>query len=70
MVLSGSNTYSGGTAMESGILKIASTNALGTGQLTLSGGTLVLNSLLTLSSLNWTNGSSSNATIAIDDLVA
>ena len=56
--------------MESGILKIASTNALGTGQLTLSGGTLVLNSLLTLSSLNWTNGSSSNATIAIDDLVA
>jgi autotransporter-associated beta strand protein len=43
--LSGSNTYSGGTLITAGTLTAASTSALGTGPVTLSGGTLVAGSI-------------------------
>jgi len=42
-VLSGSNSYSGGTTVSSGTLKAGNANALGTGGLTVNGGTLNLN---------------------------
>jgi len=42
-VLSGSNSYSGGTTVVSGTLRVASVNALGTGAATVNGGTLSLN---------------------------
>ena len=55
-ILSGNNTYSGGTFI-SGNLTAASTNALGTGAVTLSG-TLSLSTNLTISSLVANSGSS------------
>ena len=55
-ILSGNNTYSGGTFI-SGNLTAASTNALGTGAVTLSG-TLGLSANLTISSLIANSGSS------------
>ena len=39
--LSGASTYSGGTTLESGELHVANNSALGTGTLTINGGTLV-----------------------------
>ncbi|HZU36938.1 MAG TPA: autotransporter-associated beta strand repeat-containing protein, partial [Gemmataceae bacterium] len=39
--LSGTNTYNGGTTLQGGVLDVNSDNALGTGKLTLDGGTLV-----------------------------
>ncbi|MFZ0435497.1 MAG: autotransporter-associated beta strand repeat-containing protein, partial [Chthoniobacterales bacterium] len=68
--LSGNNTYSNGTTMDSGGLRIASSNALGTGQFTLAGGNLILDSLLTINTLNWSNSSSTNSIVSIDDLTA
>jgi autotransporter-associated beta strand protein len=68
--LSGNNTYTNGTVMYSGGLRVASTNALGSGEFTLAGGALTLNSLLTISTLNWSNSSSTNSIIAINDLTA
>ena len=73
-ILSGNNTYSGGTFI-SGNLTAASTNALGTGAVNLSG-TLGLSTNLTISSLiayggseiwfpNWTSGTSLNITGAL-----
>jgi len=40
--LSGSNSYSGGTTISSGTLRLGNANALGTGALTMNGGTLDL----------------------------
>jgi autotransporter-associated beta strand protein len=40
LTLTGANTYSGGTTISNGVLAIAKTNALGTGAIALSGGTL------------------------------
>jgi len=40
LTLTGSNTYSGGTTVSAGVLKISSANALGTGGLVLAGGSL------------------------------
>jgi autotransporter-associated beta strand protein len=41
LALTGSNTFSGGTEIDGGVLQAASTNALGTGDVYLAGGTLV-----------------------------
>ncbi len=41
LALIGSNTFSGGTEIDGGVLQAASTNALGTGDVYLAGGTLV-----------------------------
>jgi len=68
--LSGNNTYTNGTVMYSGGLRIASSNALGSGQFTLAGGNLILDSLLTINTLNWSNSSSTNSIVSIDDLSA
>ncbi len=43
LVLSGNNTFSGGTTLNAGTLTLSSANALGSGSLTLAGGTLRLN---------------------------
>jgi autotransporter-associated beta strand protein len=40
LTLSGANTYSGGTINDAGVLSLGSTNAIGTGTLTLNGGNL------------------------------
>jgi len=68
--LSGNNTYTNGTVMYSGGLRIASSNALGSGQFTLAGGNLILDSLLTINTLNWSNSSSTNSIVSINDLTA
>ena len=44
LTLTGSNSYSGGTTVSDGTLQLGSTNALGTGSLTVDGGTLDLHS--------------------------
>jgi autotransporter-associated beta strand protein len=44
LTLSGANTYSGGTAISNGVVVCGNASALGTGPLTLAGGTLVNNS--------------------------
>ncbi len=57
LLLSGDNTYSGGTAHTAGTLKLGSATALGTGPVTVSGGTLDLNgNSATLGSLSATGG--------------
>ena len=43
MLLTGSNTYTGGTTVAAGILQVGSATALGTGSLTINGGTLDIN---------------------------
>ena len=43
LTLSGSNSHSGGTALNTGTLKIGNANGIGTGALTVNGGTLNLN---------------------------
>jgi len=52
-ILSGNNSYSGTTTIYAGILQTASTNALGTSAVNLSGGTLAFSTNLTISSLIW-----------------
>ena len=54
--LSVSNSYTGGTTLNGGTLSTANANALGGGGVALNGGTLLVNSALTLATLNW-NGS-------------
>ncbi len=54
--LSGNNTYSGGTTIASGTLTAANSSALGTGMVTLEGGTLCLASDLTINGLSGTAG--------------
>jgi autotransporter-associated beta strand protein len=49
LTLSGSNTYSGGTTISSGTIEAANSNALGTGTVTMSGGTLLLDNSVTIS---------------------
>ena len=41
-ILSGANTYTGGTALSAGVLRVTNANGLGAGALTMSGGTLQL----------------------------
>jgi autotransporter-associated beta strand protein len=52
LTLSGANTYGGGTVLSLGTLNIGHTNALGTGSLTINGGTLANTSA---SAINTTN---------------
>lgn len=49
LILSGINTYSGGTTLVTGTLTLTNSNAAGTGSLQISGGTLVLSSGVSLS---------------------
>jgi T5SS/PEP-CTERM-associated repeat protein/autotransporter-associated beta strand protein len=65
-LLSGANTYTGGTTINGGKLITANTSALGSGTATLNGGILQLNSLLTVSALNW---ASNAAVIALPTAV-
>ena len=56
-VLTGSNSHSGGTMLSGGTLKLGNANALGTGALTVNGGTLDLNSnSITVAELNGAGG--------------
>lgn len=50
--ITGNNTYSGGTTIKDGTLTAAGTNALGTGNVKIAGGTLTLAQDLTISSLS------------------
>ena len=64
-VLSGSNSHSGGTAVNAGTLQIGNANALGTGALTVNGGTLDLNSnSVTVQAFSGAGGSVTNTAIA------
>jgi autotransporter-associated beta strand protein len=55
LTLGGSNDYSGGTTLTAGLLKLAQTNALGTGSVAVNGGLLDLNGAsATLGSLSGT----------------
>jgi autotransporter-associated beta strand protein len=44
LVLSGSSSYTGGTIVNAGVLRLANANAIGTGSITISGGILDMNS--------------------------
>ena len=68
-LLTGSNSYSGGTTITSGRLITANNNALGTGNVSLNGGTLQLNSPLTISTLIWTNSTASSSQIALPNAI-
>ena len=58
LTLSGSNDYAGGTTVTGGILLLGNANALGTGGLTLNGGSVDLNSnSISIPSLSGTSGS-------------
>ena len=39
LMLSGANTYSGGTVISAGILRVTNDNSVGTGTVTMDGGT-------------------------------
>lgn len=54
--IGGSNTYSGGTTLESGSLTTANSSALGTGNVQINGGTLTLAENLSISTLNGSAG--------------
>ena len=56
MVMSGANTYSGGTMINAGTIVAQSQTALGTGAVQLLGGTLELQSQLDIASLFWDGG--------------
>ncbi len=64
-LLSGNNSYTGGTTINSGKLITANNNALGTGNVTLAGGTLQLNNILTISSFIWNSSTSTNSQVAL-----
>ncbi|MEZ5387350.1 MAG: autotransporter-associated beta strand repeat-containing protein [Prosthecobacter sp.] len=65
LTLSGSNTYTGGTTLLSGTLQAASTGALGTGDITFTGGTLQYTAAS--SSTDWaTRFKNSTAAISLD----
>ncbi len=55
--VSGANTYTGGTSLNSGTVMIAASGSLGTGTLNFNGGTLDASAAVTLANLqNWTSG--------------
>lgn len=54
--ITGNNTYSGGTTIKDGTLTAAGTNALGTGNVEIAGGTLTLAQDLTINSLSGSAG--------------
>jgi fibronectin-binding autotransporter adhesin len=63
IVLSGPNTYTGGTTLSAGTLMVGNASALGTGGLTINGGTLDLNSnALTVTGLTGSTGIITNST--------
>jgi autotransporter-associated beta strand protein len=70
LTLSGCNTYSGGTTLSAGQLNINSTTALGTGTLTITGGTLdnTSGSSITLSNNNAQNWNSDFSFAGTNDL--
>ena len=74
LTLSGSNTYSGGTSLGNGTLQIGSANSLGTGGLTVNGGTLDLHgnsvSVSALSGLGGAITSSISGTSTLSTSVA
>ena len=62
LTLSGANTFSGGTTIAAGTLRMGNAAALGTGTVALAGGTLDLNGLTTsdIGSLSGTSGTITN----------
>ncbi len=57
LIISGANTYTGGTTLSSGAIQLGNTSALGTDGLTVNGGTLDLNgNSIQVSSLSGTGG--------------
>jgi autotransporter-associated beta strand protein len=60
LVLAGANGYSGGTLISAGIVQVTNANSLGTGTVTLNGGTLQMQSP-TLTSVNFSNNFAINA---------
>ena len=65
IILSGANTYSGGTAINAGTLKAGSTSALSTGIVTFGGGTLDLNNFdLVTNALAGSSGTITNTAVA------
>jgi T5SS/PEP-CTERM-associated repeat protein len=54
--LTGSNSYSGGTVIQSGSLTTVNVHALGSGTVALNGGTLVVRSLLNIGAMTWSGG--------------
>lgn len=57
-IFSGSNSYSGPTVINGGVIVAASSTALGTSAVTLNGGGLVLDVAATATSLNWATNTS------------
>ena len=64
--LTGVNTFSGGSSVTQGMLRVGSASALGSGGATLSGGSLSFASTLSVSSLVW----NAAAALSIDTLTA
>ncbi len=61
-ILSGTNTYSGGTSINAGTIWAGSTSALGTGTVTFNGGTLdIRNNALVLNAITGTTGTITNS---------
>ena len=60
VTMSGTNTYSGGTTITSNTLKTASESALGTGKVTVDGGTLQQTAALKVTELEYKSGTVNN----------
>ncbi len=58
--ISGANTYSGGTTVNAGQLTAANESALGTGKVTMNGGTLTQSAALRVSSMDYNGGTVNN----------
>ena len=58
--LSGANTYSGGTTVNGGTLTAENESALGTGKVSMNGGTLKQNAALSISAMDYTGGTVNN----------
>ena len=69
LVLSGSNSHSGGTTVSNGSLQVSNANALGTGGLTVNGGSLDFNdNSVSVGALSGTGGSLTNSGIGTSAL--